>query len=173
MSLSDLASIGSLVSGMAVLISLIYLALQVRQADKNQRALLTQGANTRATEFVAICLQPDIADLFYKMRGGNTEFTGRECIQIRMLLRIMITILEDIRIQFKAGLVDQSTLDAIVAGFRTTLAMPAMRAARKGSRTGHATEIGSLVDGLIESLPLSEPIDAVAELKANLAEVMH
>jgi hypothetical protein len=31
MSLSDLASLGSFVSGFAVLISLIYLALQVRQ----------------------------------------------------------------------------------------------------------------------------------------------
>ena len=34
MTLSDLASIGSLISGIAVLISLIYLSLQVRQAEK-------------------------------------------------------------------------------------------------------------------------------------------
>ena len=40
MSLSDLASIGSLVSGVAVLGSLIYLALQVRQTDRNQQAAI-------------------------------------------------------------------------------------------------------------------------------------
>ena len=34
MSLSDLASLGSFVSGVAVLVSLIYLALQVRQPKK-------------------------------------------------------------------------------------------------------------------------------------------
>ena len=43
MSLSDLASLGSFVSGVAVLISLIYLALQVRQTEKNQQSLMQQG----------------------------------------------------------------------------------------------------------------------------------
>ncbi|HEX3432128.1 MAG TPA: hypothetical protein VHT03_14710 [Rhizomicrobium sp.] len=43
MSLSDLASLGSFVSAFAVLASLVYLALQVRQAEKNQRAILNQG----------------------------------------------------------------------------------------------------------------------------------
>ena len=50
MSLSDLASVGSFVSGIAVLVSLIYLALQVRQAEKNQRALIHQGRVAQSTE---------------------------------------------------------------------------------------------------------------------------
>ena len=43
MSLSDLAAIGSLISGVAVLISLIYLARQMRQNTKHTRALIQQG----------------------------------------------------------------------------------------------------------------------------------
>src|SRR5579862_4809924 len=50
MTLADLASIGSLISGVAVLISLIYLALQVRQAEKNQRALMNQGTAARVSD---------------------------------------------------------------------------------------------------------------------------
>jgi PEP-CTERM motif len=42
MTLSDLAALGSFISSVAVLVSLIYLALQVRQADKNQRAIVQQ-----------------------------------------------------------------------------------------------------------------------------------
>ena len=37
MSLSDVAAIGSLVSGVAVLVSLVYLSLQVKQAERNQQ----------------------------------------------------------------------------------------------------------------------------------------
>src|SRR6185369_1973473 len=37
MTLSDLAAIGSLVSGFAVLISLVYLSLQVKQTERNQQ----------------------------------------------------------------------------------------------------------------------------------------
>lgn len=42
MSLSDLASIGSFVSGVAVLASLIYLALQVRQNTHAHRVTAHQ-----------------------------------------------------------------------------------------------------------------------------------
>jgi len=43
MSLSDLAAIGSLISGVAVLISLIYLSQQIRQNTKHSRAIIQQG----------------------------------------------------------------------------------------------------------------------------------
>ncbi len=57
MTLSDLASLGSFVSGAAVLISLVFLYFQirqvnaqVRQAERNQRALLQQGRAGRAAD---------------------------------------------------------------------------------------------------------------------------
>ena len=40
MSLNDLASIGSFVSGMAVVISLIYLSIQIRQNTRHERAAM-------------------------------------------------------------------------------------------------------------------------------------
>ena len=46
MSLSDLASIGNFVSGAAVLISLVYLASQVRQDTKATRAAIHQNVLT-------------------------------------------------------------------------------------------------------------------------------
>jgi hypothetical protein len=57
MSLSDLASIGTLVSSVAVFVSLIYLGLQMRQNAKHTRALIHQaridrvvGSQLRSTE---------------------------------------------------------------------------------------------------------------------------
>ena len=47
MTLSDLAAIGSLASGVAVLVSLIYLGLQVHQSAKHTRALILQGRAER------------------------------------------------------------------------------------------------------------------------------
>ena len=43
MSLSDLAAIGSFVSGIAVFFSFFFLALQLRQANRDQKALMQQG----------------------------------------------------------------------------------------------------------------------------------
>ncbi|MHB8530764.1 MAG: hypothetical protein ACYC8V_14795 [Caulobacteraceae bacterium] len=62
MSLSDLASIGSFASGVAVLASLIYLALQVRQNTHAHRVTAHQDRLTFVRDFLA-----RIADPF--MRG--------------------------------------------------------------------------------------------------------
>lgn len=69
MSLSDLASIGTLVGGVAVLISLVYLSLQIRQTERNQRALINQGAMARDTVMVAMLPQPDFFAAWVKVVG--------------------------------------------------------------------------------------------------------
>ncbi len=61
MTLSDIASIGSLISGVAVLVSLAYLALQVRQTERNQRASIHQGASERSANLVLALSSPDHA----------------------------------------------------------------------------------------------------------------
>jgi len=66
MSLSDLASLGSFVSGVAVLISLIYLALQVRQAEKNQRSLMQQGQANRICDLLLRNSDPSLAMIYRK-----------------------------------------------------------------------------------------------------------
>ena len=72
MSLSDLASIGSFISGIAVLISLIFLYFQlrqvntqVRQAEKNQQAAVRQG---RVNALIELNLRLTDADLLKAMR---------------------------------------------------------------------------------------------------------
>ena len=50
MTLTDLASLGSFVSAVAVVISLIYLALQVRQNTRHSQALIQQGRAARISD---------------------------------------------------------------------------------------------------------------------------
>jgi hypothetical protein len=171
MSLSDLASIGSLVSGVAVLVSLVYLALQVRQTERNQRALMTHGAMTRATEFIAHYLQPDIADLFNRMRAGETDFSAREIFQLNSLLRMSVLSLRDVDLQRTAGLIDKGASDHADMAVRSMLRQPVMRAVWKGFRYSCAPEIVTMIEGLIENSPLMHPVDLVAQLKSNLAVV--
>ena len=61
MSLSDLASIGTLVSSAAVLVSLIYLGLQMRQNAKHTRALIHQGRIERIIDIQLRTAEPAMA----------------------------------------------------------------------------------------------------------------
>lgn len=71
MSLTDLASLGSFVSAVAVLISLVYLSLQVKQAERNQQASIRATRVTRiAFDSLAAGLKHSLAQpgmrAFYK-----------------------------------------------------------------------------------------------------------
>ena len=52
MTLSTLASIASVLSSVAICASLIYLAVQVQQSDRNQRTLLQQATSARTMETI-------------------------------------------------------------------------------------------------------------------------
>jgi hypothetical protein len=78
MSLSDLASLGSFVSGFAVLVTLVLLLLQMRQSNQNQRALMSQGNIDRIGNILRWLAEPHIADLDFRAREGETKFTNHE-----------------------------------------------------------------------------------------------
>ena len=171
MTISDLASIGSLVSGVAVLISLVYLALQVRQAEKNQRSLMNQGAVTRGNSSLALFAQPELSDLYARAIGGETDFTSGEVYRLQTIMRISLLSLQDHFVQHRAGLIDQITYDNISGGVHRLFSRTVFRALWADSRMGYAPELRDLVDGFVTDTPLAEPIDLGAQLKARLAEM--
>jgi hypothetical protein len=109
MSLSDLANIGSFVSGIAVVVSLIYLALQVRHAEKMQRALMHQARTERVINAALAAMQTEIADTVTKVVNSN-ELSPREMLQSYYYMRIQVAVVEDALWQYDAGFLDQESL---------------------------------------------------------------
>jgi hypothetical protein len=169
MSLSDLASIGSFVSGVAVLISLIYLALQVRQAEKNQRALMNQGTAARVSEAILALAQPPLAGLSARALSGELDFSAQEINQLRMILRVALLSLQDAMVQHRAGLVDHITFQNSTGAVRSILALPAYRAIWLRNRESYAAELAAFVDDLIAKTPQAAPVDLVAQFRADVA----
>jgi hypothetical protein len=172
MTLSDLSSIGSLVSGIAVLVSLIYLSLQVRQAERNQRALMNQGVVNRLTDINMWQAQPDICSLNARVALGETDFSAPEIMHLTARLRVNLLSIQDTYVQHKAGLVDQITFDTLQPALKNAMATPVFRAIWKSARTAYSPEWQSFVDKVIADTPLREPVDVVARFKADLAAVM-
>jgi hypothetical protein len=171
MTLSDLASIGSLVSGLAVLVSLVYLSLQVRQTDKNQRALMNQGVVTRNTDIVMFQSQPHVVALTSRVTAGETDFTAAELNLLQLRVRTTLLTGQDTYVQHQAGLVDEITLDNSNAVIRYVMSQPVYRALWRLSRGAYAPDWVKVVDGLIEDVPLAKVQDSVAAFRAELARV--
>ena len=70
MSLTDLASLGSFVSGVAVLISLIYLGIQTRQTSKHTKALILQNRVQRILSHHLAIADKDLVAPWIAENGG-------------------------------------------------------------------------------------------------------
>lgn len=170
-SLSDLAAIGSLVSGFAVLVSLLYLNLQARQTERNQRALINQGAMARDTAMVQMLHEPHFATAMARVIEGETSFTTLEIWHLTTVLRGLIGSLQEAWLQKRAGLIDAVTIDYIELGVHYYLSMPLFVALWSLGRKAYPAETVAQVDALIARLRPAEPVDLGAVLTARLANV--
>jgi hypothetical protein len=110
MSLSDLASLGSFVSGLAVLISLIYLAIQVQQAEQNQKAQIQQGRAARLVDLQLRLADSANAEIYVRGMNGEAFEAATDVQRFRGLILASLYSMEDTFLQHKAGLLARDTL---------------------------------------------------------------
>src|SRR5579862_2250519 len=157
--LSDLANIGSFVSGIAVVVSLIYLALQVRHAKRTQRVI-----NAALTS-----MQTEIADTVTKIVNSN-ELSSREMLQTYYYMRIQVAVVEDALWQYDAGFLDQESLDTAVLNLQRVMLFPAVRAAWLMLRPQLAPVVRDRLDKLVAGSLTAEPWDWDADYKKAHAQ---
>jgi hypothetical protein len=127
MSLSDLASVGSFVSGVAVLISLIYLSLQVKQNSKHTRALILQGRAARITDQYLTLASSDLVSAWIVANGAPP--TPEAVWRRQFVLQSMATDYswEDTFCQYETGLLGEEQFGDFRAKLKVLLRDPALR----------------------------------------------
>jgi hypothetical protein len=164
MTLSDLASIGSLVSGAAVLGSLIYLALQVRQTDRNQMAAIRHTRVTRIVDIQLAIADPGVAGAWRHGLQSPGEVTQEELTQFVALCRALFYHLEDSFFQHEEGLLNEDAFATVRDGTRNLAGFPGYRTAWKANRRAYAGRFGDFMDGIVasagrESLTVTPSVD--------------
>jgi hypothetical protein len=101
MSLSDLASLGSFVSGFAVAITLLFLLLQVRQAAKHTRSAIAQNWTTRMVDIQLRQAEPPLSDIVQRGRDGDDTMTAPELFRFMSYVRAQFWTAEDNFIQHR------------------------------------------------------------------------
>ena len=169
MSLSDLASIGSFVSGVAVLVSLIYLGLQVRQAKLHQQATIRAARADRVIEINLRLGQPDMVSAFVKGAWGKPGLTETELWQFILMCRGIFVSYEDAFYQHHEGLLHEAAFQNFIKAATLTLAAPGIRAQWLRLRVNFTEDFVHFIDGIAAS-PLADS-DALAIWQEDLAKV--
>lgn len=171
MNLSDLASIGSFVSGVAVLVSLIYLAIQVRDSLKAQRAAMHQARVERVTKVSVEFAKPEIAGVLAKAATPSPDFTATEVVQLFHYVRIQIVAVDDAIWQHDAGFLDNASLHTTLLTMKRILANPALHAVWNLVHVQLDPDVRKRVMELIERTPMpaAPPTDWVTAWKVEYA----
>ena len=169
MNLSDLAAVGSLVGSGAVALSLVYVALQVRQAEKNQRGLMQQGRANRVSEALLQVATPDMAALYFKGGSAPETLSADELDRYLMICRSAFISGEDSFLQHKAGLLDETAFRSYAAGVRGQFAdSRGMRAAWRTISGQFGGEFAAFLDDTLAQVPPPAAADRLAVWAAAL-----
>jgi len=163
LTLSDVATLASVVSSAAVALSLFYVALQVRQAEKNQRALMQQGRADRAWEGAFRVADPALSAVFYKGLRSPDDLSADELDQFLSICRAAFLSGEDSFLQHKSGLLDRTAYASFVAGLKGYVSgAPGLRAAWRLTSDQFGTEYVAFMDAILSSTPRTRAVSPLA-----------
>ncbi|HEY3801962.1 MAG TPA: hypothetical protein VGL61_05115 [Kofleriaceae bacterium] len=159
MTLTDLASVGSFVSGFAVLTSIIYLALQVRQSERNQQISIRHSRVSRIVELELALADPAVAPAWLHGSENPQAITQTELSQFTNLCRAFFFHFEDSFYQREEGLLNDAAFETVVAGARLLARRPGVRAAWKLARSNFGGRFLEFMDGVVADSAAEPAVD--------------
>lgn len=175
MSLSDLASLGSFVSGAAVLVSLVFLYVQMRhlgaqiaQAERNQQAAIRAERASRTINVMTAFVEPAAAEAVFEGNAASEALTPTQISQYTLFCISRFTNAEDAFSQNAAGLLEEDAMLNLIGALRTAFGAPGFRAAWQLGRGQFHGDFVAFMDKLLNETPVSTT-DAVARWRTALA----
>jgi hypothetical protein len=126
--LEALGNIGDFVGGIAVIITLIYLAVQIREHGRSTRLAAMQSTMVAAQDVLKLLAQDrELSRIFRVGLTAPDELDEDELQRFRFFLFSMLRVHEDMFVQNKEGVIDDETWRARSEAFRTIFTMPGGR----------------------------------------------
>ena len=155
MSLSDLAAIGSFISGLAVLFSFVFLALQIRQNARHQRATIHNERAALVQELVISVSDSESAEI--GLRGSAADQT-LDAVQIQKYLNQILSrfrLIEEFFYQHRDGMLDEVRWETNVLRLRTFLPAPGLRAAWRTLSGTFRSDYAQWVNQMMAEVPVA------------------
>ena len=162
MTLQDLGNLGELISGIAVVITLVYLAVQIRQNTKTVRTSTYQALlDSSRSDTELILAHPHLARIYRVGRRDPTELTDEERPLFRMLIGQLLQNYEIMYLQHQHGVIDEEFWGRRRLLLRGILSQPGVRqwwAGRANARRFYDPRFQEIVESLVnEVTALDEP----------------
>lgn len=149
MTLSDLSSIATVISGIAVLASLVYLALQIRQNTKHSQALIQQGRAARISETALRLAELADSKEMERCFEGSADVSANDVRRFLFLCRAVFVSAEDSYFQNKQGLLDRAAFESFEYSVRSGMGSGGIAVGWKMTRDMYEPGFRAYMDSLL------------------------
>jgi len=162
--LSQLADVGELLGGVAVVASLVYLAVQIRQNTKTVRAsTLHQNTDLWSSLFLRLA-EPDIARAYVAGMAGQPDIKPLQYTQFFFVCRSMFLAFENQYYQMRHGTLDSEAYAGYERSISTQLlAFRGFRLWWEMNRSVFSPDFVAHVDAMIADVPEADPTSFLRE----------
>jgi hypothetical protein len=155
----------------AVLVSLIYFSLQMRQNSKHSRALVQQGRAARSVDIMLRRAELDDSDGMEACYAGSPDVTARDLRRFRYCARAALLNHEDSFLQHREGLLDGPGYENSEALLRSFLTATGHRVAWELIRESFGPDFRDHVDRMIANSTLREAGEPLSRWKTAAVEI--
>jgi len=115
-------AIGETIGALAVVISLLYVARQLKIQNKESKIASQHDVTVAFRDAVSVVKDRDVADLIVRGRDGVEQLTDSERVQLLGLHQMLFRVYEEAHYQFQEGRLEQSMWEGMAAQFRDYVA---------------------------------------------------
>ena len=154
MHLSDLPSI---ISSIAVIVTLVFLLIQTRQTNRNQKALMQQGRTARWIDIILNRTTPSISAILNQASQADSTLDGSQIGTVLAQYGALFWSIEDSFLQYQSGLLDEMSWKTELSSLRFNLSIPEVRVVWKIVRQFSGGDYAAFVDTLLLEIKPQKP----------------
>lgn len=168
MGLDTWVAMATLAGNATLVITLLFVGLQVRQAERNQRALMQQGRADRiGQQSIEVASSRELAHVFNTGMFEPQKLTREEFAQYLLLGRAIFVSAEDSFLQHKEGMLDATAWHSQTTGQRRMMTMwPGARALWRVLATQYGEEFRQHMDEVVQAAARQPAPDLFTEWQA-------
>jgi len=112
MTLQDWGALGEVVGGVAIIVSLVYVGLQVRQSTQAARAATSQSFAAQYSTHMELLTRPELRDIFWRGLTSMSDLPGNEQVAFVSFLNGVLRMFESFYLQQREGTFDTQVFDS-------------------------------------------------------------
>ena len=142
-----IGAVGEIIGALAVVLSLVYLAIQIRIQNIETREASVHLVAEAFRESTSLFGDPQLAEIFVKSNAG-TELNEVELVQLHVAMTQSLRFWEEAHRLYLRGRIDTELWEGMMKQFGAGLQLPGFRRVWENRKEFFSYEFQQLVDGI-------------------------